>query len=246
MNINVKPRTIFCHDNLPILRGMNSASIDLIYLDPPFNKGRAFHAPIGTTAEGADFSDIWTPDSVKDEWHNLVNDKHPTLYKYLDSVGDISSRSAKYYLIYMAVRLIEMERILKSTGSIYLHCDPTASHYLKLLMDTIFGHRNFRNEIVWERATSRKIDANRFGNVHDTIFFYSRTDSYCWHTVHLDYDSAYLNKMYRHDDKDGRGLYRLSDLTQTGWTGGESGMTWRGISMQDRNKHWITPTGKGL
>ena len=225
---------------------MNSASVDLIYLDPPFNKGRAFHAPIGTTAEGADFSDIWTPDSVKDEWHNLVNDKHPTLYKYLDSVGDISSRSAKYYLIYMAVRLIEMERILKSTGSIYLHCDPTASHYLKLLMDTIFGHRNFRNEIVWERATSRKIDANRFGNVHDTIFFYSRTDNYRWHTVHLDYDSTYLNKMYRRDDKDGRGLYTLSDLTQTGWTGGESGMTWRGISMQNRNKHWITPTGKGL
>ena len=97
--MNIKPRTIFCHDNLPVLRGINSNSIDLIYLDPPFNKGRHFHAPIGTTAEGADFSDIWTPDSVKDEWHNLINDKHPKLYKYLDSVGDIGSRSAKYYLI---------------------------------------------------------------------------------------------------------------------------------------------------
>ena len=91
MNLNAKPRTIFCHDNLPILRGLNSDSVDLIYLDPPFNKGRQFHAPIGTTAEGAAFSDIWTPDSVKDEWHNLINDKHPKLYKYLDSVGDIGS-----------------------------------------------------------------------------------------------------------------------------------------------------------
>ena len=156
MKFNWVNRTIWTGDNLPIMRGMNSGCVDLIYLDPPFNKGRNFHAPIGTTAEGADFSDIWTPDSVKDEWHNQIIDKYPKLYKYLDSVGEIGSRSAKYYLIYMAVRLMEMRRVLKDTGSVYLHCDPMASHYLKLLMDTVFGHGNFRNEVVWKRATSRK------------------------------------------------------------------------------------------
>ena len=94
----LKPRTFFCHDNLPILRGINSNSIDLVYVDPPFNKGRKFHAPAGTLAEGAEFDDIWRLDSVKDEWHNEINDRFPSLYKYLDAVGAIGSRPAKYYL----------------------------------------------------------------------------------------------------------------------------------------------------
>ena len=101
--------------------------------------------------------------------------------------------------------------------------------------------RLFGNEQRVER-----IDADRFGNVHDVILFYSKTDSYCWNTVYLEYDSDYLKKMYNRDERDGRGPYRVSDMTQAGWTGGESGMTWRRISMQERNKHWITPTGKGL
>ena len=113
-------------------------------------------------------------------------------------------------------------------------------------MDGIFGHGNFRNEVIWKRATSRKIDANRFGSVHDIILFFSKASNYRWNTIYLDYDSTYLNKMYRHSDNDGRGPYRQSDLTQAGLRSGESGMTWRGISISDRNKHWITPTGKGL
>ncbi len=168
----LKNRTIFCHDNLPILRGIDSESIDLIYLDPPFNKGKQFHAPIGTTAEGARFEDIWTPDSIKDEWHNEINDRFPDLYSYLDAVGKIGSRSAKYYLIYMAVRLMEMRRILKPTGSLYLHCDPTASHYLKLLMDTIFGHSNLRNEIVWCYTGPGSPKMRQFNRKHDVIFWY--------------------------------------------------------------------------
>lgn len=210
--MNIKPRTIFCHDNLPVLRGINSDSVDLIYLDPPFNKGRNFHAPIGTTAEGADFSDIWTPDSVKDEWHNLINDKHPKLYKYLDSVGDIGSRSAKYYLIYMAVRLMEIERILKPTGSVYLHCDPTAGHYLKLLMDTIFGHQNFRNEVVWKR-TSAHSDTKRWNAVHDTLLFYSKKEPFVWNETYTAHDPQYVSQFYTKHDK--RGRYRLHEIIRT-------------------------------
>ena len=179
----LKPRTIFCRDNLEVMRGINSESVDLIYLDPPFNKGREFHAPIGSTAQGADFSDIWLPSSIKDGWHNEINDKHPALYKYLDAVGDIGSTSAKYYLIYMAVRLMEMHRILKDTGSIYLHCDPTASHYLKLLMDTIFGHQQFRNEIVWLRATKPKHSPEGFGAFSDHILFYTKSPAAQFHPL---------------------------------------------------------------
>ena len=174
----LKPSTIFCHDNLPILRGINSNSIDLIYLDPPFNKGKQFHAPIGTTAEGASFTDIWSPDTMDDAWHNQINDSHPDLYEYLDAVGRIGSRSAKYYLIYMAVRLLEIKRILKDTGSVYLHCDPTASHYLKLLMDTIFGNNRLINEIVWCYHGPGSPNMKQFNRKSDTIFWYAKTDQW--------------------------------------------------------------------
>ena len=179
----LKPSTIFCHDNLPILRGINSNSIDLIYLDPPFNKGRQFHAPIGTTAEGASFTDIWSPDTMDDAWHNQINDRHPNLYEYLDAVGRIGSRSAKYYLIYMAVRLMEIKRILKDTGSVYLHCDPTASHYLKLLMDTIFGNNRLINEIVWCYHGPGSPNMKQFNRKSDTIFWYAKTDQWTFNNT---------------------------------------------------------------
>ena len=179
MQETIKSRTIFCRDNLEVLRGMNSESVDLIYMDPPFNKGKRFHAPIGTSADGASFDDIWLSSTVKDEWHNQVIDSHPDIYKYLDAVQKIGSKSAKYYLIYMAVRLMEMERVLKPTGSIYLHCDDTANHYLRMLMDAIFGWRNFKNELVWRRATSHN-NAKRYGRITETIFFYVKSSKYIW------------------------------------------------------------------
>ncbi len=154
------------------MRGINSNSVDLIYLDPPFNKGKQFHAPIGATAAGAAFDDIWGVEQVKDEWHNQINDNHPDLYKYLDAVAAIGSKSAKYYLVYMAVRLLEMRRILKHTGSIFLHCDPTASHYLKLLMDSMFGHNMFKNEIIWAYTGPQRAKQH-FPRKHDVILFYA-------------------------------------------------------------------------
>ncbi len=222
---------------MPVLRGINSNSVDLIYLDPPFNKGRDFHAPIGTTAEGASFHDIWSPDEVKDEWHNQINDRFPELYKYLDAVGEIGSRSAKYYLIYMAVRLIEMKRILKDDGSIYLHCDPTVSHYLKLLMDTIFGHEMFSSEISWKR-TSAHNDSFTFGNVRDTILMYGNSD------VNVEAIKEPLKEKTieeHYTEKDEIGSYALGDLTGPKTSDGLSGKPWKGIDPGDAGRCWSVP-----
>ena len=174
MTINIKPKTIFTGDNLPIMRGMNSESVDLIYLDPPFNSKANYAAPIGSEAAGAEFKDTWTLKDVDAAWLDLIEAKHPALNRVIHAA---MSNSDKSYLIYMAVRLLEMHRILKDTGSIYLHCDPTMSHYLKLVMDTIFGKQHFQNEIIWcyERGSRRK---SQFGRKHDVILFYSKTKNY--------------------------------------------------------------------
>ncbi|MCY4142369.1 MAG: DNA methyltransferase [Gammaproteobacteria bacterium] len=128
-------RTIWTGDNLPIMRGMNSESVDLIYLDPPFNSNANYAAPIGSQAAGAEFKDTWSLQDVDIAWLDLIEAKHPKLNRVIQAA---MTNSDKSYLIYMAVRLLEMHRLLKPTGSIYLHCDPTMSHYLKLLMDCVF------------------------------------------------------------------------------------------------------------
>ena len=132
---NFPTRTVWTGDNLDILRGINSESIDLIYLDPPFNSNKTYSAPIGSKAAGAAFKDTWTLDDVDEAWHGEIADRDPSLYSIIDAAGLAHGASMKSYLIMMAVRLLEMRRVLKPTGSIYLHCDPTASHYLKTLMD---------------------------------------------------------------------------------------------------------------
>ncbi len=162
-------QTIWTGDNLPIMRGMNSASVDLIYLDPPFNSKANYAAPIGSKAAGAAFKDTWTFRDVDAEWINLIERKYPTLYRVLLAAMTDSDKS---YLVYMAARLLEMQRVLKPDGSIYLHCDPTMSHYLKLVMDAIFGRKAFRNEIAWcYRKWS--VSARQFVRNHDVILFYA-------------------------------------------------------------------------
>ena len=174
MATNIKPKTIFTGDNLPIMRGINSESIDLIYLDPPFNSKANYAAPIGSKAAGAEFKDTWTLDDVDVAWLDLIETKYPALNRVIHAA---MTNSDKSYLIYMAARLLEMKRILKDTGSIYLHCDPTMSHYLKLIMDTIFGKQNFRSEITWKRATSTQKGSQhrslRWGNNVDILLFYA-------------------------------------------------------------------------
>lgn len=173
---NFANQTIWTADNLLILRGMNSECIDLIYLDPPFNSNANYAAPIESEAAGAKFKDTWSLSDIDVEWINLIEAKHPALYRILLATMTSNDKS---YLVYMAARLLEMHRILKPTGSIYLHCDPTMSHYLKLLMDAVFGRseENFVNEIVWHYQTGGA-SKRHYSRKHDVLFFYGRTRNY--------------------------------------------------------------------
>ena len=179
MQETIKNRTIFCRDNLEILQGINSKTIDLIYLDPPFNKKKIFTAPIGSSAEGARFKDIFTQEDIKEEWVQTIKEDYHSIHRLLEAVKDIEGKTSYNfcYLAYMAIRLIECYRVLKNTGSMYLHCDPTMSHYLKILLDCVCGEQNFRNEIVWcyRGAGYPKKD---FGNRHDIIYRYSKSNVY--------------------------------------------------------------------
>ena len=186
---NLINRTIFCRDNLDVLKGINSECVDLIYLDPPFNKKKEFTAPVGSAAEGASFSDIFREEDIKDEWVQNIRYENHELYSYLNGVKEFSNRYNYCYLVYMSIRLLEMHRILKSTGSIYLHCDPTMSHHLKIAMDAIFGESNFRNEIIWHyrRWTGK---ARLFQKLHDVVLFYSKGEDYTFNILYTDYTSG--------------------------------------------------------
>lgn len=207
---NFADKTIWTGDNLDIMRGMNSESVDLIYLDPPFNSNQNYAAPVGSAAAGAAFKDTWTLSDLDVAWMGLIADKQPATAHVLQTAGLTHGKGMQSYLTMMAVRLMEMRRLLKPTGSIYLHCDPTASHYLKLLMDGIFGAGNFMAEITWER-TSAHSDSRTFGNVADIILFYG--DQININDVRVPYDPAYVARYYRYDDGDGRGPYTLDNMT---------------------------------
>ena len=173
----IENRTIFCRDNLEILEGINSNSIDLIYLDPPFNKKKTFTAPLGSSAEGASFKDVFKEKDVKDEWVQTIKEDNEKLRTFLTGIKDLGDTSNFAYLAFMAIRVLEMYRVLKDTGSLYLHCDHTMSHYLKLMMDCIFGEKNFRNEIVWHYAKGHGPKAD-FRRKHDVILRYTKSKGY--------------------------------------------------------------------
>ena len=220
------------------MRGMNSASVDLIYLDPPFNSNRNYSAPIGSEAAGAAFKDTWTLDDVDEAWHGEVADREPTLYAIIDAAGYAHGKGMKSYLIMMAVRLMEMKRLLKDAGSIYLHCDPTASHYLKTLMDAIFGKDNFRSEIVWKRSSAHsdgRQGRKQHGRIHDTVLFYGGVGGqWTWNPQYTAYDQRYVDGNYRHvEDGTGR-RYRLDNLTGPG--GGAKGNP--SYEVMGVTRHW--------
>ena len=175
--MSVKPNTLFTGDNLYILAGMDSESVDLIYLDPPFNSKRLYKAPIGSKAAGAAFKDMWSWDDVDQARLESLLEEYPSLFYLVSFTGLAHSKGMAAYLLYMAQRLVEMKRVLKPTGSVYLHCDPTASHYLKPLMDMIFGKNKFRNEIVW-CYTGPSGGKRNFPAKHDVIFRYTKTDDW--------------------------------------------------------------------
>ena len=244
MTPNFNNRTLFHGDNLDFMRAMNSESVDLIATDPPFNKGRDFHATPDSLAAGASFQDRWSWEKdVHQEWVDQLTDDHPALMEAIESAMHAHSDGMGAYMCFMAVRLLAMRRILKPTGSIYLHCDPTASHYLKAVMDAIFGEKNFRNEIIWKR-TSAHNRARRFGPVHDVILFYSRSDKYKWNRIYQTYDDNYVANFYKHNDE--RGKYRTGDLTGPGTREGSSGSAWRSYDPTTAGRHWELPPDRSL
>ena len=184
---NWRNRTLFHGDNLGFLRGMNSDSVDLIATDPPFNKGRDFHATPDSLAAGAKFQDRWSWErDVHQEWADQITDDYPRLMEAIESARYAHSDGMGAFMCFMAVRLLEMRRVLKPTGTIYLHCDPTASHYLKACMDAIFGWKNFRNEIVWCYAGGG-IPKRDFPRKHDNILRYSKSKSFYYQPIYRPY-----------------------------------------------------------
>ena len=164
------------------MRGLNSDCVDLIYLDPPFNSNRNYAAPVGSQAAGAAFKDTWTLSDLDTAWMGLIADEQPAMYKVIETAGLTHGKGMQSYLCMMAVRLLEMRRVLRDTGSIYLHCDPTASHYLKLLMDSIFGQVNFKAEITWRRTSSHNDVRRNYGTLGDNLFFYTKGVKFIFNT----------------------------------------------------------------
>ncbi len=179
MKSNLQNRSIYCKDNIDILQGINSQCVDLLYLDPPFNKKKVFTAPIGSHAEGASFKDYFQEEDLKKEWLKTIQEDRDELYSFLMGIRDYGNKYNFCYLAYMAIRIIECHRILKDTGSLYLHCDPTMSHYLKILLDCVFGEKQFRNEIVWCYTGPAKT-VKWYPRKHDILLFYAKSIGSYW------------------------------------------------------------------
>ncbi len=221
---NTYLNTLFYGDNLPIMREyLPNASVDLIYLDPPFNSQRNYNvlfkeeSGLDAEAQIAAFKDTWHwTMEAETTYHDLILNAPPHVSAMIAAMRQfIGTNQMMAYLVMMTARLGELHRILKPTGSLYLHCDPTASHYLKIILDTIFGPANFRNEIVWKRADAHN-DPKKYGNIQDVILFYTKSDNYTWNPPYIDYSDHYL-KSYRANCHQGAGF---------------------GRNMLDHNKQW--------
>ena len=234
---NFANRTMWTGDNLAVLRGLNSDSVDLVYADPPFNSNRNYEATAGTEAAGAAFKDTWTPADVDAAWHGEVAEHEPKACAAIDNAGIVHGPAMKSYLVMMAVRLIELRRVLKPTGSLYLHCDDSANAYLRMLCDAIFGMTSFRNSVVWKR--SRHSVGRRFGRTHDTLLAYGESGA-TWNDVLVPYSSDQIAQSYYIRDK--RGRYRQAPLTGAGARkSGQSALAWRGRDPTKSGRHWAPP-----
>ena len=239
-------RTLVRGDNFEEMRKLPDACIDLIATDPPFNSRRNYFVPYrderGREPDtlGRAFTDTWTwGEAAEDAYEHLIVEVGGQVGDTIQGMRQFLNETPMMaYLVMMAIRIVEMHRILKSTGSLYLHCDPTASHYLKIILDAIFGTRNFRNEIVWQR-TSAHNDGNRFGRVHDIILFYSKNPQLLWNAVYTEHNPEYVERFYRHEDE--RGRYQVDNLTAAGVTHGETGQSWRGVDPTAVGRHWAIP-----
>ena len=233
--------TLFYGDNLQVLREhIADASVDLVYLDPPFNSNASYNVLFreksgeDSPAQIKAFTDTWewTLETERTfEQDIILHPGTPAAVKDMITAFRqfIGQNAMMAYLVMMTPRLVELRRILKPTGSLYLHCDPTASHYLKLLLDAVFGAGNFRSEINWRRTNAHN-DARQgrrqYGNVRDTIFFYSKSNKWSWNWLYTDYDNQYVNDFYKFTEQDSGRRYQMGDLTAAK-SGGDTSYEWR-------------------
>jgi len=228
---------LYFGDNLDILRQyVADESVDLIYLDPPFNSNATYNVLFReksgeqSAAQITAFDDTWHWGLESESaYHDVVMNGPKALADLLQAMRSfLGQNDMMAYLTIMAQRLDELHRVLKPTGSIYLHCDPTASHYLKLVMDAIFGPRFFKNEIIWKR-TSGHSDARRFGRAHDVILYYTQSNDAIWNQTFQPFDDEYVEQYYRYKDPDGR-RWMSGDLGAAGLQGGGYEYEWKGVT----------------
>lgn len=228
---------LYFGDNLDILKRLAqehpNGFIDLIYIDPPFNSKRNYNVLFedvdleDAKAQKEAFADTWSNISYLDTLNEIIElDKN--LYTVLDALSQTAlSKNAISYLSIIALRIWYMHKVLKNTGSLYVHCDPTMSHYLKMVCDLIFGEKQHKNEIIWKRTTAHS-DSSRWGSVHDTLLFYTKSDTYTWNPVYLSYDETYKQR-FRHKDPNGR-RWTDDNLTAKGLSGGGYEYTYKGAA----------------
>lgn len=239
------PNALYYGDNLEVLRrDIATESVDMVYLDPPFNSNRSYNVlfkhKTGTEAQAQieAFDDTWTwSQDSEQEYLTMIAGQAPT--KVADALvamrGLLGENDVLAYLVMMTSRLVELHRVLKPTGSLYLHCDPTASHYLKIILDTIFGAENFRNEISWMRSGAKN-DPQRYGRSHDVIFFYTKGKKFTWNTQYTEFTDASIIKNYTHVEEGTGRRYRRGDLTAAK-PGGDVDFVWHGVQPY-KGRHW--------
>lgn len=242
---------LYYGDNLDVLRQhVAAATVDLVYLDPPFNSNRSYnvifnrHDVMGDAdaAQIQAFDDTWRWTPVTEQQYSayttgeLPNAVADALSAFRTLLGE---NDAMAYLVNMAPRLVELHRVLKPSGSLYLHCDPTMSHYLKLLLDTVFGAEMFKNEVIWKRTGSHN-SAKRWGPQHDVILFYSKGFQYTWNRTFQPYEDSYMAGKFTTSDE--RGIYQAVALTGPGVRSGDSGQPWRAVNPTEKGRHWQPPS----
>jgi len=248
MRMNPASDALFYGDNLDILRKhIEDESVDLVYLDPPFNSNAnynvLFKSPDGKSSQSQieAFGDTWHwTDSAEAAFDDVMRSGHSDAAEMLRAMRAVlKENDMMAYLAMMAVRLIELHRVLKPTGSLYLHCDPTASHYLKILLDAVFGVANYRNEIIWKRTSSHN-DASqglsRFGKIHDTLLFYTRSRQPTWNLQFAEYSEAYKSKHYANVEVETGRRFKTSDLTAAK-PGGDVSYEWKGV-QPSAGRYW--------
>ena len=236
-----RDRRLEAGDNLKGLSTLSAGSVMLAYIDPPFNSGRSYEAVLFRDRlkiqQDVAFNDKWTwTDDTETELSNLrdvlPSQRAGLLAGLIRSLGQTNLAA---YLAMMAPRLVHIHRALDESGSLYLHCDPSASHYLRVLLDHIFGPENFRNEIVWRRTHAHS-GSRRYGPIHDSLLFYTKTSKYCWNTIHTEYNPSYLANHFTHEDE--KGKYQLITCTAPGdRQGTRAHYEWNG-KLPPPGRHW--------